>query len=79
MDTSSFPFPTSPLSFASSSSFIPPPAYSAHISSDQLWKIKNAKYRSTFVKKGSPSAEDFRTHLKYIRDPNFTSAVSIHE
>ncbi|KAF2624253.1 hypothetical protein BU25DRAFT_413809 [Macroventuria anomochaeta] len=66
--------PSSPSSFAPS--FPSPPAYSAHSSSSQLWKIKNAKYRSTFVKKGQPSVEDLQNHLEYIRDPHFTSAVS---
>ncbi|KAH8714090.1 hypothetical protein GQ44DRAFT_776090 [Phaeosphaeriaceae sp. PMI808] len=35
------------------------------------WKIKSAKCRSTFVKKGQPSVWDFKEHLEYIKDPQF--------
>ncbi|KAF2633021.1 hypothetical protein BU25DRAFT_406289 [Macroventuria anomochaeta] len=71
MATSSSSSPSSP----SSPSFPSPPAYSAHSSSSPLWKIKNAKYRST-LKEGQPSIKDLQNHLEYIRDPHFTSAVS---
>jgi hypothetical protein len=74
MDTSP-PSPTSLLSFASLSS-LSPYAYSACSDADRLWKFKNAKYLSTLVKKDSPSIEDLRRHIKYIKDPQFTSAVS---
>lgn len=68
---------TSSLSpLTSPSSCLPLTAYSAHVFSGQLWKIKNARYRSTFMKPAQPSAEDFRNHIKYISDPHFTSAVS---
>lgn len=71
------PSPTSQLSFTTllSSSL---PVYSVCPATNRLWKIKNAKYQSTIVKRGHPTVDDLREHVSYIKDPYFTSAVSDH-
>ncbi|UPX14875.1 uncharacterized protein EKO05_0005346 [Ascochyta rabiei] len=66
--------PTSSSSSSPSSPSLSPPAYSAYTAPGRLWKIKNAKYRSTFVKRDDLRIEDFREHVGYIKDPHFISA-----
>ncbi|KZM26580.1 hypothetical protein ST47_g2213 [Ascochyta rabiei] len=71
--------PTSSSSSSPSSPSLSPPAYSAYTAPGRLWKIKNAKYRSTFVKRDDLRIEDFREHVGYIKDPHFISANCISE